>query len=584
MYMAKHSKIDMGPLTEDLPEWSISSEIKVEDLKKKETRPDRGASAGMALDSEFVLDGTITSPGSATSQVHAGNAQINSLLDEGTLLSVPQGDIDRNEGVLDIHPERKTKEIAGQFLDDGELFFEQQIEEPAKPRATQSEELIFEPSLEQLMDQASEPKTAQPKELYDSPSLEQLLEETSGVEASLNEASGLEAATEEPDQVDEHLGYLASSMKDWEQSENALSEAAAMLLNISGGRSEDENKEELESLRQGLDNITASIHRMSASAREDMADVIEQTQRDNELFEAVQAETASAEQTAWPNVDRFEKAPSAPKTVQMKTLDPLDESESSGMDVDQILERYKASSSKTANEPIRQVPEQTADVNGKLPEQAADVNRRQAEQIRTAGQPADGSKTVVMKTLTPLDENETSGMNVNGIAELYKKPESKRTKVSKHESERKHIKASKHESERKRGKALDQEFEITVIPEGEETADGFRFVIDKGIVENPVEWRIDASFQSGGQDRSDVQADEAEEDDDDVLTVSDMKDQLKKQEVEAEESVGYDDDVLTVSDVEDQLKKQEVEVKRRRVEKSRMENSSGFAYALSDLK
>ena len=175
-------------------------------------------------------------------------------------------------------------------------------------------------------------------------------------------------------------------------------------------------------------------------------------------------------------------------------------------------------------------------------------------------------------------------MNVNGIAELYKKPESKRTKVSKHESERKHIKASKHESERKRGKALDQEFETTVIPEGEETADGFRFVIDKGIVENPVEWRIDASFQSGGQDRSDVQADEAEEDDDDVLTVSDMKDQLKKQEVEAEESVGYDDDVLTVSDVEDQLKKQEVEVKRRRVEKSRMENSSGFAYALSDLK
>lgn len=90
-----------------------------------------------------------------------------------------------------------------------------------------------------------------------------------------------------------------------------------------------------------------------------------------------------------------------------------------------------------------------------------------------------------------------------------------------------------------------------------ETNAGFRFVVDKGIVENPVEWRIDASFQSGGQDDPSVQTASTAEN---------------------------DNDVLTVSDVEDKLKKQEVEVKRRRVEKSRMENSSGFAYALSDLK
>ena len=653
----------MGPLTEDLPEWSISSGVKVEDLKKKDIKPSRGGMADTALDSGFVLDGTITSPGQKTPPVHEGTAETGSLLDEGfslpkqsaddtlqtpgdadglissldaeyissrgtlngsdTLLSVPQEDVDTNEGLLDIPQERKKTEIAGQFLDDGGLVFEQPVEMPSKPRQAQTEELIFEPSLEQLMEQPEKPKDEEPEELYNSPSLEQLLEESSGVEQPLNDASGMEAAAQEHDAVEEHLGYLANSMKDWEQSENALSEAAAMLLNISGERSRDEEKEELQSLRQGLDNITASIHRMSASAREDMADVIEQTQRDNELSEAVQAETVTAEsaasrpfgqesnmadlieQTQRDNelseavqaetvtaesaasrpfgqesnmADLIEQtqrdnelseavqtetvttesaasrpfgqepnmAPGAGKAVKMRTLDPLDESASSGMDVDQILEKYKSSTGKTETAPPRQ-----------MSEQASEIKRQTAEQIRTAEQPAAGSKPVVMKTLTPLDEAETSGMNVNGIAELYKKPEPKRTKASKHESERKHIKASKQESEKKRVKAKDQEFETTVVPEGEESADGFRFVVDKGIVENPVEWRIDASFQSGGQDDSSAQSESAAED---------------------------ENDVLTVSAVEDHLKKQEVEVKRRRVEKSRMENSSGFAYALSDLK
>lgn len=239
-------------------------------------------------------------------------------------------------------------------------------------------------------------------------------------------------------------------------------------------------------------------------------------------------------------------APGAGKAVKMRTLDPLDESASSGMDVDQILEKYKSSTGKTETAPPRQ-----------MSEQASEIKRQTAKQIRTAEQSAADSKPIVMKSLTPLDEAETSGMNVNGIAELYKKPEPKRTKASKHESERKHIKASKQESEKKRVKAKDQEFETTVVPEGEESADGFRFVVDKGIVENPVEWRIDASFQSSGQDDSSAQSASAAEE---------------------------ENDVLTVSAVEDHLKKQEVEVKRRRVEKSRMENSSGFAYALSDLK
>ena len=42
------------------------------------------------------------------------------------------------------------------------------------------------------------------------------------------------SGSEERDEIDEHLNHLANSMDDWEQSEHALSEAAAMLSGISG--------------------------------------------------------------------------------------------------------------------------------------------------------------------------------------------------------------------------------------------------------------------------------------------------------------------------------------------------------------
>lgn len=515
--MAKHSKIDMGPATENLPEWSISSEISTEELIKKEAAPNRENIAEMALDSaEFVLDGTISSPGKASRPV----------ADSSDVLISPQRDFRSNDGMLDLSHERVKTERSSQFLDG-----------------------------------------------------------TPVPDVSPKEAQKPVAAAAENDEVEERLGYLANSLKDWEQSENALSEAAAMLLNISAGHGEDE-KDDIQSLRRGLDNITASIHRMSASAREDMADVIEQTQRDNELLEAIQAETAEVERTVkmdipeslhintpeaadtlqikTPNVadtikiktpdvgdaikiktpdttDTIQiKTPVAADTMQIRTPGAFDESESGGMNIDQILEQYHTTIPKTT---VQSVHRESVAVE----------------------QPA-VSRPVVIKTLAPLDETETSGMNVNGIAELHKKSESRQMKETKKESERKHAKASKNESERKLAKAskkqaerkhlktADHEFETFVIPEGEESGDGFHFVVDKGIVENPVEWRIDSSFQSGSP------------------------------QAEYASAAEDDKEVFTVSGIEDQLKKQEVEAKRSRVEKSRLEASSGFAYALSDLK
>jgi len=140
------------------------------------------------------------------------------------------------------------------------------------------------------------------------------------------------------------------------------------------------------------------------------------------------------------------------------------------------------------------------------------------------------------------------------MKETKKESERKHAKASKNESERKLAKASKKQAERKHVKTADHEFETFVIPEGEESGDGFHFVVDKGIVENPVEWRIDSSFQSGSP------------------------------QAEYASAAEDDKEVFTVSGIEDQLKKQEVEAKRSRVEKSRLEASSGFAYALSDLK
>ena len=108
MHMAKHSKIDMGPATENLPEWSISSEISTEELIKKEAAPNRENIAEMALDSaEFVLDGTISSPGKAPRPV----------ADSSDALISPQRDFRSNDGMLDLSHERVKTERSSQFLD-----------------------------------------------------------------------------------------------------------------------------------------------------------------------------------------------------------------------------------------------------------------------------------------------------------------------------------------------------------------------------------------------------------------------------------------------------------------------------------
>lgn len=237
------------------------------------------------------------------------------------------------------------------------------------------------------------------------------------------------------DAVDEQLNYLANSMNDWEQSEHALSEAAAMLSGIARSHSGEEDEEkQLEALKQGLDDITASISRMNAAAREDMADVIEQTQRDNELLEAINVEPI-LEGTPQSEYE-VKSEPATANQVKISKVKPLEDT-TSGMDIDKI-----------------------------------------------AGLFASSNQVKKVSKVKPL-EDATSGMDVSKLAGLHK--------TSSHK-EGKSAKASKHSKASKPAKNTSgSEFETVITPENEVAEDGFRFVAERELAANPVEWKMDES-------------------------------------------------------------------------------------------
>lgn len=256
------------------------------------------------------------------------------------------------------------------------------------------------------------------------------------------------------DEIDDQLNYLANSMKDWEQSEHALSEAAAMLSGISRNNQDGDS---FQSLKQGLDDITASLNRMSAAAREDMADVIEQTQRDNDLFDAINIGPV------------IENTPVNNNHVE------------SGA--------FGVPNSQPATQPMQE-PVTTG--GGTNPVPAPEPQPRQ-EQVsapvepKSAAMPEPKEKTI--SKLKPLDDS-TSGMEIEKLAALYKtsphgKSSSKLPKASK---------AAKAAKAPKNTVSTDDVFETVVKEEAAPSGDGFRFVVDKQIVENPVEWKIDESL------------------------------------------------------------------------------------------
>ncbi len=210
-----------------------------------------------------------------------------------------------------VHAEQSNKEPE-QPLD----HLSQMQEEKEEPAG-----IIEEPAVEpeQPLDHLSQMQEEKEESagIIEEPAVEPVLE-------VINEHKE-EIPDRERDEVEEQLTHLANSVDPWEQSENALSEAAAMLSkegkNLAVGVNSEEK--ELKDLFERLD-ISENLDRMNAVAQEDMADVIEQTQKDNELVEAIdvrtigQADTISEEPKPEPEAEPI----AAPQPQKEETISP----------------------------------------------------------------------------------------------------------------------------------------------------------------------------------------------------------------------------------------------------------------------
>lgn len=240
------TKIDLGISTEEKPEWTISLDYAANNMVKdeleeqsKEQDKTKGSRSFFndALDSDFLSDdrssfSDIQIPGRDSTSIVGG-------LDE-TIQSPGMGSSLGNEGSSDSIPGAANGAILG---------------EAADPLATIS-----------------------------TGAMEQPREESSEIRNEIQE----ESPNRERDEVEETLTHLVNSMDPWEQSENALSEAAAMLSKEGKASTTgvDSEEKKLKDLFERLD-ISENLDRMNAVAQEDMADVIEQTQKDNELVDAI---------------------------------------------------------------------------------------------------------------------------------------------------------------------------------------------------------------------------------------------------------------------------------------------------------
>ena len=240
------TKIDLGISTEEKPEWTISldyasnnmvkDELEEQSREQDKTKESRSF-FNDALDSDFLSDdrssfSDIQIPGRDTTSIAGG-------LDE-TIQSPGMGNSLGNEGSSDNIFGAANGAIPGEADD----------------------------SLATISTGA----------------MEQPTEESSEIRNEIQEDS----PDWERDEVEETLTHLVNSMDPWEQPESALSEAAAMLSKEGKASTTgvDSEEKKLKDLFERLD-ISENLDRMNAVALEDMADVIEQTQKDNELVDAI---------------------------------------------------------------------------------------------------------------------------------------------------------------------------------------------------------------------------------------------------------------------------------------------------------
>ncbi len=296
------TKIDLGISTEEKPEWTISLDYAANSVVKddleaqsKEQEKTKGSRSffNEALDSDFLSDDR--SSFSDTKIFGGDSTSITGGLDE-TIQSPGMGSFLENEGSSDsIFGVANGATLGG---------------------ADDSLTTISTGVMEQPTEESSEIRNEIPAETPD----------------------------RERDEVEEKLTHLVNSMNPWEQSENALSEAAAMLSEegktFATGVDSEEKK--LKDLFERLD-ISENLDRMNAVAQEDMADVIEQTQKDNELVDAIEVGIVEPADTVGKETESeavFDLEPQKEENVSLGEMEITNDMFDMGYDLSEEEENY----------------------------------------------------------------------------------------------------------------------------------------------------------------------------------------------------------------------------------------------------
>ncbi len=296
------TKIDLGISTEEKPEWTISLDYAANSVVKddleaqsKEQEKTKGSRSFFndALDSDFLSDDR--SSFSDTKIFGGDSTSITGGLDE-TIQSPGMGSFLENEGSSDsIFGVANGATLRG---------------------ADDSLTTISTGMMEQPTEESSEIRNEIPAETPD----------------------------KERDEVEEKLTHLVNSMNPWEQSENALSEAAAMLSEEgkTSATGVDSEEKKLKDLFERLD-ISENLDRMNAVAQEDMADVIEQTQKDNELVDAIEVGIVEPADTVGKETESeavFDLEPQKEENVSLGEIEITNDMFDMGYDLFEEEENY----------------------------------------------------------------------------------------------------------------------------------------------------------------------------------------------------------------------------------------------------
>ena len=329
--MSKRNKISLGTPTEELPEWTLSLDFtESQDTIKEEKKPEStissestfsepspqpaqpavsGLSSGLSggLNTEFVI-GNDDSTSDDTSFSEPLPAQNNfateNVLDFGgdTLSTQDMESIT----TLDISDDaEKADSILNIGQPEPQPAPEPVVEVVPEPEPQPAPEPIVEAVPEPEPQPAPEPIVEVVPEPEPQPVPEPVAEVTPEPEAQPAPEPVAEV-TPEPVDVDSQLSDMANSIVSEENEEQILSTAADLLKNEqNSARPEDieiidemdhstsENTDDVLALLKQLD-VSENLQRMQSAAQEDIADVIEQTEVDNELETAVPLENLDA--------------------------------------------------------------------------------------------------------------------------------------------------------------------------------------------------------------------------------------------------------------------------------------------------